>query len=78
MATYNLKETRILPSTTDEEGNTIPRRIEFAYVKQVEDITSQPHRGVFRADQLDKEFAIAADGTKRTGQQILDDAGVSL
>ena len=41
-------------------------------------ITSQPHRGTFRADQLDKEFAIAADGTKRTGQQILDDAGISL
>lgn len=36
------------------------------------------HRGTFIEHDLDREFAISPDGTTRTGQQILDEAGVTL
>ena len=65
---------------TDSNGT---RRVFFVYVRRVYDgaeliAESNPHRGSFAEDALDREYAIAADGETRTGQQILDEAGVSL
>lgn len=86
---YNLQSLDVVPprEATDEEGNavTIPRTIGYAYTMSVvDDATgdavseSQPHRGTFQEGQEAEEFAIAPDGTTRTGQEILDEAGIAV
>ena len=55
----------------------------FAYVREVdldgEVIRSAPHRGTFpdTPEGRAAEYAIAADGTTRTGAEILADFGMS-
>lgn len=86
---YKLKSLDVIPPRAggDEDGNdiTIPRTFGFTYCKQVVDDAdgtveseSQPHRGTFQEGQEGESFAIAADGETRTGQQILDEAGISV
>ena len=75
--TYMQKTLEIRRSNNDD------RHILFAYVRRVYDgdeliAESSPHRGSFADDALDREYVIATDGETRTGQQMLDEAGVSL
>lgn len=86
---YKLQSLDVIPprEATDEEGNpvTVPHTFGYAYVMRVVDgatdeivSESQPHRGTFQEGQEAHSFAIAADGTTKTGQEILDEAGIAV
>ena len=75
--TYEQKSIEIRRDTDNTRG------VFFSYVRRIHDggeliAESSPHRGSFAEDALNREYAIAADGETRTGQQILDEAGISL
>ena len=73
--TYTPAEIRKVPGS--------PAVIGFSYVREVaiddEVIRSEPHNGTFpdTPEGRAAEYAIAADGTTRTGAEILADFGMN-
>lgn len=81
---YVLIKIEIIPATTidGEDGPiSVPRVVSYAYQTEIveggEIIARSPvHRGTAPADAPNQEVAISLDGTRKTVQQVLAEAGI--